>query len=159
MFVGIGSAVDSFCGDGNLYQLTKFTCRQMLRSEIQDEIITWVRPFYVFNNDSWPDFLHGDLALPVLIQDNNARDFIHLDDVVTALWAIIQYGLKGEIDLGTGILRKPSDICGVYGREFQVRPDFVESAGNPQYASAKPHLRLSEYWTPKKTLDLFKERK
>jgi nucleoside-diphosphate-sugar epimerase len=159
LFVGIGSVVDSFCGDGNFYQLTKFACRQMLSSEIRDEIITWVRPFYVFNNDSWPTFLHGDVNLPILIQDNNDRDFIHIDDVVTGLWAIIQHRIRGEIDLGSGILRKPSDICAVFGKEFQVRSDFVEKTVSSQYAPAKPNLQLSKYWNPKQTIDIFKERK
>jgi len=158
-FVGIGSAVDNFCGDGNFYQLTKFVCRKMLSCEIRDEIITWVRPFYVFNNDTWPAFLHGDVDLPILIRDNTARDFVHIDDVVTGLWAIIQNRMRGEIDLGSGILRKPSDICALYGKEFRISSDFLETTESPQYAAAQPNLQLSQYWNPRKTQDLFKERK
>ena len=158
-FIGIGSVIDGFFIGGNLYQMSKFVCRQILKPEIEKGTITWIRPHFVFNDQSWPEFLHGERTRPILIHDNSARDFIHLEDVISGLWAVIQNRLKGEIDLGSGILKSPSDLCGIYKKKFEVHPDFVESMGNPWYQSAKLSDLLAEYWVPTKTLDLFKEKK
>jgi nucleoside-diphosphate-sugar epimerase len=158
-FVGIGSVVDANYDHGNLYQLAKFACRQMLEPDIQNETITWVRPYYVFDDGSWPNFLHADNGSPTIIQDNGFRDFIHIEDVVTGLWAIIQHQLKGKIDLGSGILKKPSDICEIYGKDFRVHSNSAEALGISLYDSAESHYRLSQYWAPFKTQKLFKERK
>ncbi len=155
-FVGIGTVLDNVGVSASFYQLAKFSCRQMLRHEIVEESITWVRPYYVFNDDSWPNFLHADKSLPVRILNDSPRDFIHLDDVISGLFLILEKQIFGEIDLGSGYLTRPSELCAALGKEFSI--ESRERVGKQLEVSstASQHRRLSRYWVPTKTHSLLK---
>ena len=157
-FVGIGTVLDKVGMADNHYQLAKFSCRQMFRHEIEEERITWVRPHYVFNDDSWPNFLHSDESLPVTIHNNSPRDFIHLDDVISGLFLILQKQMFGEIDLGSGWLTKPSELCEVFGKEFIVEHSGTGGVQFEASPTASPHPRLMQHWAPTKTHALLKEK-
>jgi len=157
-FVGIGTVVDKVGMVDSHYQLAKFCCRQMFRREIEEEKITWVRPHYVFNDDSWPNFLHSDESLPVTIQNNSPRDFIHLDDVISGLFSILQKQILGEIDLGSGWLTKPSELCKAFGKEFVIEHNEIDGVQLVASPTASPHPHLSQFWAPTKTRLLLKEK-
>ena len=157
-FVGIGTVLDKVGMADNHYQLAKFSCRQMFRHEIEEERITWVRPHYVFNDDSWPNFLHSDESLPVTINNNSPRDFIHLDDVISGLFFILQKQMFGEIDLGSGWLTKPSELCEAFGKEFIIEHSETDGVQLEASPTANPHPRLSQHWAPTKTHALLKEK-
>jgi nucleoside-diphosphate-sugar epimerase len=157
-FVGIGTVVDKVGITESYYQLAKFTCRQMFRREIEEEKITWVRPHYVFNDDSWPSFLQSDKSLPVTILNNSPRDFIHLDDVISGLFLILQKKILGEIDLGSGWLTKPSELCEAFGKEFIIEQGETGGVQLEASPTASSHPRLSQYWVPTKTHALLKEK-
>jgi nucleoside-diphosphate-sugar epimerase len=158
-FIGVGSVLDKVGDVKNYYHLTKFACRQMLDSQIQSESIAWIRPYYVFNNDSWPEFIHENKSLPVRILNNSPRDFIHLDDVVTGLFAIIKHGILGEIDLGSGLMTKPSELCDVLGKRYQIESEPSGEMIGSELLYSHQHPRLLEHWAPKTTHTLLKERK
>jgi nucleoside-diphosphate-sugar epimerase len=155
-FIGIGSVLDKVSTVENYYHLAKFACRQMLKARILDETITWIRPYYVFNDDSWPEFIYATKNLPVIIFNDSPRDFIHLDDVVTGIIEIISHKIKGEIDLGCGIMTKPSDLCTVLGKGYSIELDGHAAHLNNHQLSSQPHSILSHYWAPNKTLELLK---
>jgi nucleoside-diphosphate-sugar epimerase len=157
-FVGIGTVVDKAGMTDIYYQLAKFSCRQMFRREIEEERITWVRPHYVFNDDSWPNFLHSDNSSPVTILNDSPRDFIHLDDVISGLFSILQQQIFGEIDLGSGWLTKPSELCEVFGKEFIIEQNGTNGVHLEASPTASPHPRLSQHWVPTKTQALLKEK-
>jgi nucleoside-diphosphate-sugar epimerase len=157
-FIGIGSVLDKVSTVENYYHLAKFACRQMLKARILDETITWIRPHYVFNDVSWPEFIHANNNLPVIIFNDSPRDFIHLDDVITGIIAIISHKIKGEIDLGSGIMTKTSDLCNALGKQYKIESDMSMQHLNNNQRSAQSHSRLSQYWAPNKTRTLLKER-
>jgi len=157
MFIGIGSGIDKKSEMENFYQLTKFTCREMFSAQIDRKEITWVRPFYIFDDNSWPEFLHRKSTSPIQILDDSPRDFIHLDDVVSALFEIIQKKIMGEIDLGTGRLVKPSNICTAFGRSFHTEANSAGVLAKNNIESAQKHSKLNKCWSPTRTLALLKE--
>lgn len=157
-FVGIGTVVDKVSMADSHYQLAKFSCRQMFRREIEEEKIAWVRPHYVFNDDSWPSFLHSNESLPVTILNNSPRDFIHLDDVISGLFIILQRQMFGEIDLGSGWLTKPSELCEAFRKEFIIKHSGTDGVQLEASPTASPHTRLKQHWAPTKTHALLKEK-
>jgi nucleoside-diphosphate-sugar epimerase len=157
-FVGLGSVLDKVREVENYYHLTKFVCRKFFESQILDRTLTWVRPYYVFNHDSWPEFMHVNNSPIVRILNNSPRDFIHLDDIVTGLFAIIEHRIMGEVDLGSGLMTKPSDICEALGKKYRIESNPSGNLTTLNVLYAHPHLGLSEYWTPKITLSLVKEK-
>lgn len=156
-FVGIGSAVDYMSKFENYYQVSKFVCREMLRPQIEERLIAWLRPHYVFNNNSWPQFLFPENLLPISIQDDSPRDYIHLDDVISALYVIIQHQLMGQIDIGSGFLTRPSELCRALGKKFEIH-----SNGKTIYdmgANTDVDSLLLNLWSPRITRDFLQERK
>jgi nucleoside-diphosphate-sugar epimerase len=158
-FVGVGTGVDKQLNPATPYSLAKYVTREILLEDILNGQISWVRPFFVFDSAHWPRYVHDFDVKPLLIRDDSPRDFIHLHDVATGLQQIILGGISGEIDLGSGLLRRPSDICRALGREFVVVDDedsFVPSL--EPYSPARHHALLAELWSPSHTSDFFIER-
>lgn len=158
-FIGLGSVLDKVSEIENYYHLSKFACRQMLMPRILDESITWIRPYYVFDDQSWPEYLHATKNLPVKILNNSPRDFIHLDDVTTGIIAIICHKIKGEIDLGSGMMTKPSDLCEAFGKQYQIESDMPIQLAHNDLLGSQTHSLLSQYWVPNRTRTLVKEKK
>jgi len=157
-FIGIGSVLDKVSTIENHYHLSKFACRQMFKTRIIDETITWIRPYYVFNDDSWPDFIYATKNEPVMIINDSPRDFVHLDDVITGIISIISHKIKGEIDLGSGIMTKPSDLCKALGKQYKIESDMLVDHLNDNQLRSQTHSILSKYWSPHKTRALVKEK-
>jgi nucleoside-diphosphate-sugar epimerase len=156
-FIGIGTILDKVSSVDSYYQMAKFTCRQMFRREIAEERITWVRPYFVFNNNSWPGFLHVPKKSSVRILNDSPRDFIHLDDVVSGLFTILEKEIRGEIDLGSRRLTKPSELCEKLGKNYIIESADSGEASAEYSTSAAEHPLLSQHWAPTKTHALLKE--
>jgi nucleoside-diphosphate-sugar epimerase len=156
-FIGVGTILDKISSVDSYYQMTKFTCRQIFRREISEERITWVRPFFVFNNNSWPGFLHVPQNSSVRILNDSPRDFIHLDDVVSGLFTILERELRGEIDLGSRRLTKPSELCDRLGKNYIIQNADSDEASGEYSTYATEHPLLSQHWAPTKTHALLKE--
>jgi nucleoside-diphosphate-sugar epimerase len=95
--------------------------------------------------------------MPVEIQDNTPRDFIHIDDVVSALYVVVQNGITGEIDLGSGRLTTPAEVCVSLGKKYRLAPDSVDNTENVFFSPAQLNPLLAAHWTPKTTNALFEE--
>ena len=157
LFIGIGSVLDKSLETKSLYQLTKYVGRKMLLSAIEEEAITWIRPYFVFDNSTWPSFIHERDSYPVLIKDDSPRDYVHLDDVVSAIIAIVLHEIKGEIDIGSGVLRRPSQLCQALGKNFIIENDREYKLEKKEFIPAKVKTQLMENWTTKATTSVFKE--
>ena len=158
-FIGIGTVLDRENNQENIYQQTKFICRKIFESEIQNQVITWIRPYFVFNNSHWPDFIHSSEIIPVEIRDNTPRDFIHINDVVSALYAVIQNEISGEIDLGSGRLTSPSEVCVSLGKKYQLATDSVNNSKSDSFRPAQLNPSLTAHWNPTITTALFEEKR
>lgn len=147
-FIAFGSPMDLSLAVNNAYSVTKYVLRQILLDEIVNEKITWLRPFYIFNDSSWPHFLHQNE--PVLIIDDSPRDFIHISDVVSAIELIIRTQIHGEVDVGSQILTRPSELCSSLGRNFYLDANLA-SVSKLVYYPAKLNEKMSLVWQASKT--------
>jgi nucleoside-diphosphate-sugar epimerase len=154
-FIAFGTPVDLFIAVDNAYSLTKYVLRQILLDDIVSKKITWLRPFYIFNDSSWPHFLHQNE--PILIIDDSPRDFIHITDVVSAIESIIRTQIRGEVDVGTEILTRPSELCRSLGKNFYLDAN-VASINKMVYFPAKLNEKMSSVWLARKTQQILKKK-
>ena len=120
-FIGMGSVLDdeAFAGS-SLYAETKREAKNALFSLMDGANFTWMRPFWVFEPPFWPSFLFPVEGQTPKIEDDRPRDFIHVDDVATAISAILEKQLKGSIDIGSSLGRSPSSILGAIGQPYEL---------------------------------------
>jgi nucleoside-diphosphate-sugar epimerase len=119
-FFGLGTCIDKGIDLNSNYSVAKYTVRQVLLKEIDGHRMTWIRPYFVFDEKRWPRFIHSEDLQRVTIEDNSPRDFIHVMDVAFGIAHVLDQGTTGEINLGSGILRRPSDICDVIGKNYLI---------------------------------------
>jgi hypothetical protein len=151
-FIGIGSVVDETPLAENFYSLTKFVARQTFSDAIAGKEITWLRPFYVFDNLTWPRYLHGDKSEKLLINDDAPRDFIHICDVTEGIESVIRLGITGEIDLGSQLMNRPSQLCKIMKKDYSILHNYESK--DLFKISAKSEM-LSRVWNPRHTVRFF----
>lgn len=154
-FVGLGSQVDQDSDGKTLYSLTKTIARGVFDRAILGHEISWLRPFYVFEEDRWPSFLMQSTVGPVEIQDDSPRDFVHIKDIVSGIQQIISQGLRGQIDLGSGLHRRPSELCFALGVPFTTRPE-AHIFARRTFPTASLDPRLAQVWQPTHTNRVFR---
>ena len=155
-FIAFGSPIDLALEVNNAYSLTKYVLRQILLDDIMNQKITWLRPFYIFNESSWPHFLHQNE--PILIIDDSPRDFIHISDVVNAIELIVRTQIRGEVDVGSQILTKPSELCISLGKNFYLDANLA-STNKLIYFPAQLNGKMSAVWQACKTQQILKNKK
>ena len=154
-FIAFGSPIDLALEVNNAYSLTKYVLRQILLDDIMNQKITWLRPFYIFNDSSWPHFLHQNE--PILIIDDSPRDFIHISDVVNAIELIVRTQIRGEVDVGSQILTKPSELCSSLGKNFYLDANLA-SINKLVYFPAKLNEKMSSVWQARKTQQILRKK-
>jgi len=65
-----------------------------------------------------PKILKNDVEF---INVNHTRDFIHVDDVVSAIYTVLQNNVRGVIDVGTSISNKLIDIADYFKVDYENR--------------------------------------
>lgn len=155
-FVGIGSALDESPVHQNSYSLTKFVARQIYLEDIEKGRITWVRPFYVFDGQTWPAFIHKPKEGVVEILDDSPRDFIHVSDVASGLIAVLQNRLLGQVDILSGTLRRPSDLCRAMLIPFKVVSEAKQDEVTGNFGSESHSSELPKSWKAVATANFFK---
>ena len=158
-FIGIGSVLDKTPSLENLYSITKYVAREVLSDDIERDLITWVRPFYIFDEQGWPRFAHTPEGGEIEVLNDAPRDFIHLEDVIAGLAAVIREEIRGEVDLGSGILRKPSELVAALGHRPIVKTKNQEIESSFNSAAASPNSALAGMWQAKKTTEFFERSK
>lgn len=120
-FYGVGSIAEEF-PNVSRYSLSKKMLRYELQGYIHSGAAAWLRPFYVFAPGTWPTYLRsGEVTL---VRDNRLRDFIHVEDVANAIALSLEANLTGDIDIGSGIMRTPSQLLAASRLEYRlVSPD------------------------------------
>jgi nucleoside-diphosphate-sugar epimerase len=155
-FFGVGTVIDTTIDPKSTYSLTKYTARQTLLRDIEAKQISWIRPYYVFDGVNWPQYLEARPGEKIEIQDNSPRDFIHLRDVVSGILTILKLEAMGEMNLGSGVARRPSDICDVLGRNYSIMSNSSrsDSAQSQPILASQPPI-LVDSWQAIFTLDFF----
>lgn len=121
-FICAGSAIDERNGStSHLDSSSYLESKRLLKTRFQRLIhsqsrVTWLRIQYVFSISALrPRLLRGVLESPSPrdfrpTNPESLHDFIHIDDVVTAILCILGSGVTGEITIGTGILISTADF-------------------------------------------------
>ncbi len=65
-----------------------------------------------------PKILKNDIHY---LNVNHTRDFIHVDDVVSAIYTVLQNNVRGVIDVGTSISNKLIDIADYFKIDYENR--------------------------------------
>jgi nucleoside-diphosphate-sugar epimerase len=154
-FIGIGSTVDRFPDSKSTYSITKYAARQIFSKDILENNITWLRPFYIFNQDFWPKFIHQNSGKKVLICNDLPRNFIHINDVTRGIESVIRCGIQGRIDLGSQFLRKPSELCAALNKLFCIQGK-IYSTQHKEFEVPTPRMEMLKVWNAWETEDFFK---
>lgn len=154
-FIGFGSTADRFPDSDNIYSLTKYVARQIFSRDIFENNITWVRPFHIFNQDFWPQYIHQNSNNNVLIFNDSPRDFIHINDVTRGIESVIRCDIKGKVDLASQFFRKPSELCIVLNKHFSVQGS-ISTTQLKEFETSAPHVAMSKVWSAWETKDFFK---
>ncbi len=157
-FYGLGTGIDRMIDVESSYSIAKFAVRQVFLDDIQHERISWIRPHYVFDELAWPRFLNSDPSTPIQIRNNTPRDFIHIKDVASGILAIVTQGMLGEVDLGAGKARSPSELCIALGRRWSIAEKLSPEAdsGISEIVASQSQL-LNDLWKAEVTNTIFGE--
>ncbi|WP_282119684.1 NAD-dependent epimerase/dehydratase family protein [Ruegeria atlantica] len=126
----------------------------------------WARPFFLYGPGENPKRLAADVILSLLGErealcshGRQKRDFLHVDDVASAMVGLLNSDLEGPFNIGSGTAIPLADliaeIARQIGAEELVRLGAREArAGDPPLVEADTtRLREMLGWSPKFTLE------
>ena len=151
-----------------LYGACKNATRQILQAYCEQVSMSfaWTRFFYLYGPGEAKDRLVPSVTLALLehqaakcTNGEQIRDFLHVKDVASALWAVARSRLVGAVNIGAGQPVKIRTVAETIARLIGGKGR-VEFGGIPSDAHASPFLvadvrkLLRETgWTPSLTLD------
>ena len=124
--------------------------------------LAWARPFYQYG--PWED---PRRLVPIVIRrllagetcplqaGRQIRDFLHVEDVAGALWAIARSNLEGPVNIGSSrpvsVLEVARTLGEIIGRPELLQPGAQPTpAGDPPFICANTHrLRGGTGWQPR----------
>lgn len=149
------------------YARAKDALRRTVEAEIAgaDFGFAWGRVFYPYGPDEHPARLCSALARKLragetllLKTPGSTKDYVFIDDLAAAILAVIEHGLTGAINLGTGRGVAVREIARTLGR-LLGREEFVGESDTPapdplHYVVADAtRLTAEAGWRPAWTLD------
>jgi nucleoside-diphosphate-sugar epimerase len=133
---------------------------------ISDMTLAWARLFYLYG-----PFEHERRLVPSVIQallrgeearctsGEQVRDFLHVEDVASALWAIARSSIVGAVNVGSGCPVTVARLVTLIG-EIAERPELVrlgmvaQAKGDPRFVCADNQRVVAEAsWRPRIGLD------
>ena len=149
--IAFGSVLDNGT-DSSPYSKSKFMTRELLSSEEYSKTVSWLRPYFVFSNGRWPNFLKNDSKDQVIrLRDDSPREYIELSDIVTAVSTVLGNRLTGQVDIGSGYKRTPMQLLGALGLQGKL----MESTNSFQdIPISDTALLRSKGWSPSVTDNL-----
>lgn len=96
---------------------------------------------------------------PVVFEDGRqSRDFVHVSDVVRAIWTIVEQAPAGEVyNVGTGsrttILELAERLCAAHGGGLVPTVTGISRAGDIRHCIADPSKVKALGWEPRVSLD------
>jgi len=138
-----------------LYGASKDALRRVAQAWAREREISlaWGRVFFVFGEREWPERLVPSVARAVLAgqpapcsHGAQLRDFLHTADAAGAFVALLDSGVEGAVNIGSG---QPVSIG-----ELVRLGELPERPGEPLELSAEvTRLREEVGWTPTLTLE------
>ena len=155
-FFGVGTGIDKSIDHDSNYSIAKFEARKAFLEDIIEKRVSWIRPHYVFNGKDWPRFIYLEGEELPLIQDNTPRDWVHIKDVASGIMKVLELDLKGEVDIGSGLLIRPSELCDALDIKFSISESTESHPGiNEAFVADLSPLSLVS-WEAKHTLEIFR---
>lgn len=148
-----------------LYGWAKLTGEILAARARQEGLkVTVIRPFSGYGEDQDPAYPFRAFAERARAREapfeiwgsaHQCRDFIHIDDIVDATMVMVEQGIDGPVNLGTGRPTSMSVLAALFCLEagytprFHVKPDAPMGVG---YRVADITL-MKQFYTPKITLE------
>tara|TARA_A100000164_G_C21886587_1_gene763106 strand:+ start:315 stop:1046 length:732 start_codon:yes stop_codon:yes gene_type:complete len=130
----------------NPYAMSKYSMEQLEHPNSLGLRFTTVYGPNARNTMLIPKILRNEVKY---LNINHIRDFIHVDDVVSAIGAVLHNDISGVIDVGTGISNKLIDIAEYFKIDYEkVIGDETERLDN----TANIKILNSLGWHVKKNL-------
>ncbi len=152
---------------GRLYSACKVGAWYGLRQigRLTQMTVAWARLFYLYGprEDARRfvpsvvrSLLEGREAL--VSPGAQVRDFLHVDDAASALWAVAASDVEGAVNVGSGEPVTVAEMAGTLGA-ITGRPQLVKlgalpyRSGDPMFVSADVHRLAAECrWNPQRSL-------
>jgi nucleoside-diphosphate-sugar epimerase len=159
--VATGTAVDGLELTADPYSTAKGRLRRALGPAIDSGAMTWIRPFYVVDPARRrPRVVEQALAAAeagstvVLNTPSSRHDFVHASDVGRAVVLSVRHGMRGDVPIGSGTLRRVCDLVTALGVRWTPGPDpALPSAQHHEAADIERFRALG--WAPTCTEELF----
>jgi nucleoside-diphosphate-sugar epimerase len=156
-----GTGVERHDAAGDAYTRSKAQLRRHLAEEIDRGTLGWLRPYYVFDQVAGRPALFAAARQArlrgeklILRDPDSEHDFVHAQDVATALVLAVQNGLMGEIPIGFGDTHRVSDCVEALGVQWTSART---SSAEPTHAheAAKVGRLRALGWSPNTTQEFF----
>jgi nucleoside-diphosphate-sugar epimerase len=161
-FVATGTPLDLGGAATDAYSSAKLELWHRLEPAVKASEITWLRPYYVVDpNRRRPALVEQALRARdsntslVLRTPDSQHDFVHASDVGRAVVTALQWGLRGEVPIGSGSLRRVRDLVAALGVSWSPAPDHSDAAPPQHHAAANIRRLLKLGWLPVSTQKLF----
>ncbi len=126
--------------------------------------VTVVRAFSGYGEDQGGRFPFGALAGRAMRREDpftvwgtgeQARDFIHVDDIVAAVMVMVEQGISGPVNLGTGRATTISELARMFCAQAGYDPVIEPKPGAPAGVAYRVAdiTAMSEFYTAKITLE------
>lgn len=102
----------------NPYAMSKYSMEQLEHSNSIGMRFTTVYGPGARETMLIPKILKNDIEY---LNVNHTRDFIHVDDVISAIYTVLHNDVKGVIDVGTSISNKLIDIADYFKIDYENR--------------------------------------
>lgn len=126
--------------------------------------VSIVRPFSGYGEDQGEDYPFAAMAARARRRDDpfdiwgsgeQVRDWIHVDDICAAILAMVEQGIDGPVNLGTGRATSMRQLAGMFAAAAGYEPEFrplPEMPSGVAYRVADV-TRLSDFFTPSVSLE------
>jgi nucleoside-diphosphate-sugar epimerase len=159
--VATGTVLDRRADPDDRYANAKFELREAVRAQVTAGLITWVRPFYVFDLARGRPALVADAlaakasGVAVTLRSPwSKHDFVHAEDVARALLTIIRHGARGVVDVGSGEVRAVCQLVGAMGARWTATDASTAAVSHADDVADVVRLRVLG-WRPDSTDALF----
>ena len=158
-----GSVADAFASVKDAYTQSKIELRRRLQESIDCMEITYLRPHYVLDEiEERPRIVKGIRACIEEGSDffpnnpNGYADYIHINDVISAIHLVVFHKIAGIVNISSGIERNAFSIAQVEYFRSGKPYKYMHQAKSRGSELSRPHPSLiSLNWWPETTSQYF----
>jgi UDP-glucose 4-epimerase len=126
--------------------------------------VTVCRPFSGYGEDQGERFPFGAIGARAMRREDpftvwgtgeQARDFIHVDDIMAAVMTMVREGIDGPLNLGTGRATTMTGLARMFCHQAGYDPEIAPKPEAPSGVEFRvaDMARMSEFYAPKISLE------